>query len=299
MAHDAIAFLTAMGFGRAGILGYSIGSFVAQDIAPIRPDLVRRLILASSAPRGAAGMHGWTPEVIGAVGAPDTSPAGYLQVFFTRTASSREAGQDVLQRIYGRTEDRDKPTTWATRQAQYDAVCVWRIPDHGLLQRLSGIGQPVLVANGDSDPIIRCRHRNLPGQTGLAQFRALWCGREAIAAGVPWQRGCSRKPSGATSGSSCEGSLVRSVIFASLPGPAFSAHRTSWAYIKALEGGRARRRRDDHHTGLRPLPGPADAIGARGRSQGDGKSWPEPAHARPSAGDRFCGAPVVRITRIR
>jgi hypothetical protein len=33
--------------------------------------------------------------------------------------------------------------------------------------------------------------------------------------------------------------------------------------------------------------------------QGDGKGWPEPARARLSADDRFCGAPVTRITRIR
>jgi pimeloyl-ACP methyl ester carboxylesterase len=41
-----------------------------------------------------------------------------------------------------------------TRQAQYDAVCAWGIPDHALLQRLSAIDVPVLVANGDSDPMI-------------------------------------------------------------------------------------------------------------------------------------------------
>ena len=154
MAHDAIAFLAAMEFGQADILGFSIGSFVAQEIALIRPDLVRRLILASSAPRGAAGMHGWAPEVIGAVGRPETNPEGYLEVFFARSPSSRQAGRDVLRRIYARTEDRDKPTTWATREAQYDAVCAWGIPDHSLLQRLSGLSQPVFVANGDSDPMI-------------------------------------------------------------------------------------------------------------------------------------------------
>jgi len=154
MAHDAIAFLTALEFGQADILGFSIGSFVAQEMALIRPDLVRRLILASSAPRGAAGMHGWAPDVIGAIGRPESNPQGYLEVFFARSSSSRQAGDDVLRRIYNRTEDRDKPTTWATRQAQYDAVCAWGIPDHSLLQRLSGIGQPVFVANGDSDPMI-------------------------------------------------------------------------------------------------------------------------------------------------
>ena len=154
MAHDAIAFLTALELRHADILGFSIGSFVAQEIALIRPDLVRRLILASSGPRGAAGMHGWAPEVIGAVGRPETNPEGYLEVFFARSPSSRQAGQDTLRRIYARTEDRDKPTDWATRQAQYDAVCAWGIPDHSQLQRLSGISQPVFVANGDSDPMI-------------------------------------------------------------------------------------------------------------------------------------------------
>jgi pimeloyl-ACP methyl ester carboxylesterase len=158
MAHDAIAFLAAMEVGQAG---FSIGSFVAQEIALIRQDLVRRLILASSAPRGAAGMHGWAPEVIGAVGRPETNPEGYLEVFFARSPSSRQAGQDTLRRIYARTEDRDKPTDWATRQAQYDAVCAWGIPDHSQLQRLSGISQPVFVANGDRDPMILPHYSHL------------------------------------------------------------------------------------------------------------------------------------------
>jgi pimeloyl-ACP methyl ester carboxylesterase len=154
MARDAIAFMAAMGISQADLLGFSIGSFVAQQIALIRPAIVRRLILASSAPQGAAGMHGWAPEVIGAVGTPKTSPEGYLDVFFTPSAASRQTGQHALQRMYARTEDRDQATTWATREAQYDAVCTWGIPDHALLQRLSAIGMPVYVANGDSDPMI-------------------------------------------------------------------------------------------------------------------------------------------------
>ena len=130
MARDAIAFLAAMGFSQVDLLGFSIGSFVAQQIALIRPALVRKLVLASSAPQGATGMHGWAPEVIGAVGAPHTSPEAYLGVFFARSAVSRQAGSEALRRMYARTEDRDTATTWATREAQYDAVCTWGIPDH-------------------------------------------------------------------------------------------------------------------------------------------------------------------------
>jgi len=162
MAHGAIAFIEAVGCKRADLLGFSIGSFVAQEIALIRPDLLRRVVLASSAPQGAAGMHGWAPDVIGAVGAPETTPEGYISVFFARTDASREAGRQATARIFGgRTTDRDEPTTWQTRQAQYDAVCAWGIPNHSLLERVSAIGLPVFVANGDSDPMILPRYSYL------------------------------------------------------------------------------------------------------------------------------------------
>jgi pimeloyl-ACP methyl ester carboxylesterase len=161
MSHDAIAFFEAMSFQRVDLLGFSIGSFVAQEIALIRPDLVRRVVLASSAPRGAAGMHGWAPEVIGAVGQPEPNPQGYLDVFFAPTSTSQEAGQQAAGRIFGRTNNRDEPTTWQTRQAQYDAVCAWGIPNHSLLERVTAIELPVFVANGDSDPMILPRYSYL------------------------------------------------------------------------------------------------------------------------------------------
>jgi pimeloyl-ACP methyl ester carboxylesterase len=161
MARDAIAFITALNVPQVDILGFSIGSFVAQEIALIRPDAVRRIVLASSAPRGGAGMHGWAPEVIAAVGKPQPDPNGYLDVFFTSSPASRHAGQEVLGRIYARTSDVDEPTTWATRLAQYDAVCDWGVPDHAALQRVSAINHPVFIANGDSDPMILPHFSNL------------------------------------------------------------------------------------------------------------------------------------------
>src|SRR4051812_3043285 len=115
---------------------------------------------------GALGMHGdgdtrTYSSLPNKVGTPETSPEAYLDVFFTGSAESRRAGKEALQRIYARTEDRDTATTWATRQAQYDAVCTWGIPNHALLERLSAIGVPVLVANGDSDPMILPRYSYL------------------------------------------------------------------------------------------------------------------------------------------
>ena len=85
-----------------------------------------------------------------------------MSVFFAPTDTSREAGQQAAVRIFGtRTTDRDEPTTWQTRQAQYDAVCAWGIPNHSLLQRVAAIDLPVVVANGDSDPMILPRYSYL------------------------------------------------------------------------------------------------------------------------------------------
>jgi pimeloyl-ACP methyl ester carboxylesterase len=114
MAYDAIAFIAALDLAQVDLAGFSIGSFVAQQIALTRPALVRRLVLASSAPQGAVGMHGWAPDVIGAVGNPQPKPEQYLDVFFTQSAASRQAGQENLKRMSARTLNRDKATTWAT-----------------------------------------------------------------------------------------------------------------------------------------------------------------------------------------
>ena len=155
MARDAIAFLDALELGQFDLLGFSIGSFVAQEIALIRPAVVRRLVLASSAPRGAAGMHGWAPEVIGAVGDPAAQPRRIprrLLHAFGREPTSGRGDPRAHERSDATIGTR--PTTWQTRQAQYDAVCEWGIPDHGQLQRVSAIDMPVFVANGDSDPMI-------------------------------------------------------------------------------------------------------------------------------------------------
>jgi pimeloyl-ACP methyl ester carboxylesterase len=155
MALDAIDFIEALEVGEVDLLGFSIGSFLAQEIALVRPSAVRKVVLAASAPQGASGMHGWAPEVIGAVGKPETSGEEYLSVFFTGSEDGRAAGQQVAGRVFGaRTINRDAATTWQTRLAQYDAVCTWGQPNHALLERVSAIDKPVFVAAGDSDPMI-------------------------------------------------------------------------------------------------------------------------------------------------
>jgi pimeloyl-ACP methyl ester carboxylesterase len=157
MAHDAIAFIEAMGLKQIDLLGFSIGSFVAQEVALIRPDLLRRVVLASSAPQGAAPMRGRDADVSGAIGRSEPNLQGYLDIFFAPTSTSREAGQQAAGRIFGRTTNKDEPTTPQTRQAQFDAIRAWELSNHSLLQRVAAIDLPVFVANGDSDHLILTR----------------------------------------------------------------------------------------------------------------------------------------------
>lgn len=163
MAHDALAFLSALGLTRVDLLGFSLGGFVAQEIALTRPDVVERIVLAATAPQGAPGMHGWAVDIIDAVGSAETSGEQLLHAFFTDTDSSRSAGAEFLGRIFARTEDRDQPTDWATRVAHYDAVVRWGIPNHSMLERLCAITHPVLVANGENDRMILPRYTHLLG----------------------------------------------------------------------------------------------------------------------------------------
>ncbi len=161
MAVDALAFVDALGLADIDVLGFSIGSFVAQELVLTRPSLIHRLVLASAAPHGGPGMHGWAPDVIGDVGNPTTTAEQYLRVFFTPSDDSQAAGHAALARMAGRHDGRDTATTWQTRMAQYDAVTRWGVANHALLQRATDIDRPTLIANGDSDRMILPRYSHL------------------------------------------------------------------------------------------------------------------------------------------
>ena len=155
MARDAVVFLDALGLGEVDLFGFSLGGFVAQEIALTRPGLVRRLILAGTGPKGAPGMEGWPPEVVKYAAAGDViSPEGYLYVLYAHTDSSKAAGQASLGRIFQRQEGRDEGTSLQSRDAQYGAVLAWGVPDWGAVGRLRDITQPTLILQGDADIMI-------------------------------------------------------------------------------------------------------------------------------------------------
>ena len=159
-ARRMIAFVSALGLDRIDLLGFSIGGFVAQEIALVRPMLVRRLVLAATGPKGGPAMHGWRDD-IAAAARGESKPENLLYIMFAHTESSQQKGREFLGRFLRRTEARDLPASDTARDAQYDAVVEWGIPDHAALQRLTGIQSQTLVIQGDNDLMIPTRLSHL------------------------------------------------------------------------------------------------------------------------------------------
>ena len=154
MAKHVIAFVDALGLTQIDLLGFSLGGFVAQEVALPSPDLVRRVILAGTGPQGGEGMDSFKPEV--AERATQETPAveNFLYLFFAPSETSQAAGRAFWERRHGRA-DQDVPSSMAAMGAQADAIASWGVvPEANRYGQLKKIKQPVLVVNGHDDIMV-------------------------------------------------------------------------------------------------------------------------------------------------
>ena len=151
MADDAIAFLETLGLGTVDLVGFSLGGMVAQVVAQRRPDLVRRLVLAGTAPAGGKGGGNAGPLLQSAFQqASEQGKHPKHILFFSPTPTSQAAADAFLTRLDERTpQDRDTPVTNESIGAQITALAKW---EQGTSPAgLATVTQPVLVVNGDED----------------------------------------------------------------------------------------------------------------------------------------------------
>jgi pimeloyl-ACP methyl ester carboxylesterase len=161
MARDALRFIDALEIRQTDLLGFSLGGYIAQEIALVRPRLVRKLVLAGTAPQGAPGIHRWSDEVY-ELATPDVpNPEGFVRLFFSGTEETRAKGGEYFARISARSAEPDEQTDLAARNAQLEAITRWGIPEPSKLARLSGITQPTLVAGGDNDKMMLTENSRL------------------------------------------------------------------------------------------------------------------------------------------
>jgi pimeloyl-ACP methyl ester carboxylesterase len=156
MGTDAIAFIRALGLDKVDLFGFSLGGGVAQMVALQAPDLVRRMILAGTGPRGGGGIDQITKiAVIAYIKAALTfsDPRNFL--FFPRTAEGKRAASNYFKRLKERTHHRDRRISVQARIAQLRAI---RHAGQSEPDDLSVITQPVFVANGDHDLMVDSNH---------------------------------------------------------------------------------------------------------------------------------------------
>jgi pimeloyl-ACP methyl ester carboxylesterase len=152
MGADAIAFIRALGHDRVDLFGFSLGGAVAQMVALQAPDVVRRMVLTGTGPRGGGGIWKMPFIVVGAYTKAFLArkdPRHFL--FFPRTREGKAAANDYFERLSERTQDRDLPISRQARNAQLRAITAGGLhaPDD-----LSAITIPVFVANGDNDLMV-------------------------------------------------------------------------------------------------------------------------------------------------
>jgi pimeloyl-ACP methyl ester carboxylesterase len=155
MGTNAVAFSRALGLNKADVLGFSIGGMVAQEITLQAPDLVRKLILVGTGPRGGEGMESMTQvakRIFGAVYDPPENM--WLAVLFSPSESAQAAGMEFLKRKHLRQEGRDPEVNDEVSPAQVEAMDRWGVQKKGSYDYLKTIKQPTLVVNGSNDLIM-------------------------------------------------------------------------------------------------------------------------------------------------
>jgi pimeloyl-ACP methyl ester carboxylesterase len=155
MARDASSLIDALGLDQVDLFGFSMGGYVAQQIAVDRPELVRRLILVGTGPRGGEDMGQLAPDVAPLFGKVyDPQDLMWLPIFFSPSDESQAAGRRFLDRIRARREDRDVPVSDATVAAHSAAAREWGAAAPDSFDYLKGIPHRTLVINGSHDIVV-------------------------------------------------------------------------------------------------------------------------------------------------
>jgi len=135
MGANAVAFSRALGLNKMDVFGFSIGGMVAQEIALQAPDLVRKLILVGTGPRGGEGMASLTQVAKRIFGAPYDPPEHlWLAVLFSQSETAQAAGKEFLMRKHLRQEGRDPEVNDKVSPAQVEAMDKMGRPGKGGLR---------------------------------------------------------------------------------------------------------------------------------------------------------------------
>jgi pimeloyl-ACP methyl ester carboxylesterase len=153
MADDAAAVIRALDLRQVDVLGFSLGGFQAQDMTRRHPDLVRKLMLIGTGPRG--GNPDSDPGVLERAPRPVPTLDDFLFLFFGRSEAAQQAGRAFWERRHRRV-DQDPPSSPEVIQAQIEANMYYlpRLDPKAPFAHLRDITQPTFILNGVNDVMI-------------------------------------------------------------------------------------------------------------------------------------------------
>lgn len=149
MTKDAESFINALGYRQVDLLGFSMGGFIAQELAAAHPDKIRKVVLVGTSNKG-GGDH--LLKVLGeAFSQSNSDPRQYL--FFTQTAQSQAAGKEFIARSSVR-KDRDPEISKDDMNSHAKALITWANTPDSEFALLKSVKQPVLVVQGSNDTML-------------------------------------------------------------------------------------------------------------------------------------------------
>jgi pimeloyl-ACP methyl ester carboxylesterase len=151
IAKDCIDFCGALGLKKLDVLGFSLGGMIAQQLSSQRPNMIRRMILVGTGPRGGEGM---TFTELSAE--EQNNPLALLMnAFFTPSDSSQAAGRAYVERLKLRMADRDAAVSRKAASAQLDAIREWgAVPSSNRYALLPKIPHPALIVHENKDVVV-------------------------------------------------------------------------------------------------------------------------------------------------
>ena len=147
-ADHAYEFIAALGFERIDVFSFSMGGMIAQDLIVKHPDLVRRLVLTGTGPRGGKDMDkvvGVTYWHILRATLTRSDPKQFL--FFNRDATGKSAAKAFVRRLQERTLE----ISIKALRTQLKAIQKF---GRSAPTDLSTFTRPTLIANGDHDRMV-------------------------------------------------------------------------------------------------------------------------------------------------
>ena len=151
MTKDCIDFCRALDLRNIDVVGFSLGGMIAQQLAFEHPEMVRRMILMGTGPRGGEGMT-FTELSLDELADP---VALLMSVFFTSSEASKAAGRAYIDRLQLRIANRDAPISKKAAGAQLAAIREWgTVPSKNRYSMLARIQQRTLIVCGSKDIVV-------------------------------------------------------------------------------------------------------------------------------------------------